>query len=253
MKIIESRIMNYCRTLVTNEVGAMLHSVIPRTLVLPIPMGPLRGERWVVVSGVLEYYLGCFEPHKVKLFERFVERGGVVYDVGAHVGYFSLLSARLVQNEGQVVAFEPNPENVRYLKRHIEMNGHSNIKVIEAALSNENGESCFDDDRENSTGRLSPAGRIKVKTLTIDALVGSRQVPPPGYLKVDVEGAEVLVLRGAESTIRKYTPLIFLATHGPALKRDCLDILGSLGYVVRPELGADIDEAKDLFAYPANP
>lgn len=237
----------------TDQIGAMLQAVIPKTLVLPIPQGPLKGEKWVVASGVLEYFLGCFEPDKVKLLERFIQKGKVVYDVGAHVGYFSLLSAMLVQDEGQVIAFEPNPDNAKRLRQHIEMNGYTNIKIIEAAVSNENGESSFDDDKESSTSCLSPTGRIIVKTRTIDALVESREAPPPDYLKIDVEGAELLVIKGAESTLKSYRPLIFLATHSPALKKDCIDLLDSLGYVVKPESGGDIDEAKDLFAQPATP
>jgi len=224
--------------------------VIPKTLVLPIPQGPLKGEKWVVASGVLEYFLGCFEPDKVRLFERFIQKGKVVYDVGAHVGYFSLLSAILVQDEGQVIAFEPNPDNIRRLRRHIEMNGYSNIKVMGTAVSNKNGEFSFDIDKENSTTCLSPTGKIKVKTRTIDTLVESREIPPPDYMKIDVEGAEVLVIKGAESTLKSYRPIIFLATHSPVLKKACIDILDSLDYVVNPESGDDIDEVKDFFAQP---
>ena len=235
----------------SDQIGAILHAVIPKTLVLPILQGPLKGETWVVASGVLEYFLGCFEPDKVRLFELYIEKGKVVYDIGAHIGYFSILAATLVQDEGQVIAFEPNPDNIRHLKQHIEMNGYSNIKIMETAVSNENGESSFDIDKENSKSCLSPSGNIKVKTRTIDALVESKEILPPNYMKIDVEGAEVLVIKGAESTLKSYRPLIFLATHSPTLKKDCIDILDSLGYVVKPESGDDIDEAKELFAQPA--
>ena len=242
--------MNFNWVPFSDQIATILHAIIPKTLVLPILQGPIRGEKWVVTSGVLEYFLGCFEPDKVRLFELYIKKGKVVYDIGAHVGYFSLLAAILVQDEGQVIAFEPNPDNVRHLRQHIEMNGYSNIKVIETAVSNENGEASFDNEKENSKSRLSPTGKIKVKTLTIDTLVESKEIPPPNYMKIDVEGAEVLVIKGAESTIKSYRPHIFLATHSPVLKNDCLDILDSLGYIVKPESGDDLDEAKELFAQP---
>jgi hypothetical protein len=69
-------------------------------------------------------------------------------------------------------------------------------------------------------------------------------------MKIEVEGADVLVIKGAELTHKSYKPLTFLATHSPDLKKDSIDVLDLMGYVVKSESGDDIDEAQDLFTQP---
>lgn len=242
--------MKLARMPFSRQMGAFLHSLIPDDLVLPIPQGALKGKKWVVESGGLVYYLGSFETEKTRLFKNLIQKGNVVYDIGAHVGYFSLFLGELVGEAGRVLAFEPNPVNVEYLRQHLDMNGICNVDVFEFALSDENGESFFINKKDTSTGCLSSSGDMWVETYTVDYLVDSGTVPPPDYIKIDVEGAELLVLKGARRTLEKHMPSIFLATHGPDLKYDCMEFLETLGYCFRPESKKDQGLGKDFFAYP---
>jgi FkbM family methyltransferase len=230
-------------------IGLIARTVIPKNLILRIPQGTLKGHKWVVASGPLEYYIGCYESAKTRLIEAYIQEGRVFYDLGAHVGYFTLLAALLVKESGHVVSFEPNPDNIKHLKRHIYMNNYSNVKVIEAAVSNVDGFASFNNKRESSTGKLSLEGNIQVVTRTIDTLVGEGEIPPPDYMKIDVEGSEAQVLRGALKTIEKYGPTIFLSTHGEHMKEECITLLGSISYTVRPEPGECITEASELLAF----
>src|SRR5579862_7724955 len=87
--------------------------LIPRSAVLPILQGPLRGKKWVVGSGNHGCWLGSYEHDKQSLFQKTVRTGDIVYDVGANAGFYSLLASVLVGEKGQVYAFEPLPANLR--------------------------------------------------------------------------------------------------------------------------------------------
>jgi len=241
--------MKFIQVPFSRQMGAFLHSIIPDDMVLPIPQGALKGKKWVVESGGLAYYLGSFETEKTRLFKNLIQKGNVVYDIGAHVGYFSLFLGELVGESGRVLAFEPNPFNVKYLRQHLDMNDINNVDVFEFALSDENGESFFINKKDTSTGCLSSHGIMRVETYTIDYLVDSGKIPPPDYIKIDVEGAELLVLKWARRTLEKYTPSIFLATHSPVLKDSCINFLKIIGYFFKPESEKDKGMNKDFFAY----
>ena len=125
-------------------------------------------------------------------------------------------------------AFEPSPANVRRLQTHLRINRCANVTVLEIALSNAPGKARFDNQTGSGTGHLSPDGAVEVQTTTLDAL--SSQLPNPNLLKIDCEGAELLVLSGGEKVIRSAKPAIFLSTHGEQLKSDCFRRLESWGY-----------------------
>ena len=211
-----------------------LFRLVPRRPVETIRSGSLKGRRWIVASGVHGYWLGTYEPAMQRVIERSVARGGVFYDVGAHAGYFSLLASRVVGAAGRVVAFEPDAGNLRHLREHIRLNDAGNVTVIEAAVADASGSARFAAPSSNFEGTLSRAGALSVNMVTVDGLVESGALPAPTYVKIDVEGAEFRVLRGARRTLRTASPTIFLAVHSPAAQRLCLDALATLRYEVRP-------------------
>lgn len=96
--------------------------LIPPGTVLPVLQGRLRGARWIVGAGTHGCWLGSYEYGKRRLFERLVRPGQVVWDVGANAGFYTLLASRLVGSTGSVVAIEPLPRNLSYLRRHLELN-----------------------------------------------------------------------------------------------------------------------------------
>lgn len=183
--------MNLSRITDRTFIGRVLRlplRLIPPQTVFPVLQGPLRGMKWVTGSGVHGYWLGIYENEKQQKFIQHVKKGGVVYDIGANVGFYTLLSSVLVGETGQVVAFEPLPANIVYLERHLAMNRIRNVQVVQAAVSDENGTAMFSDRTERSSGHLDHAGKLEVRTITLDTLYERGEIPPPDIMKIDVEG-----------------------------------------------------------------
>jgi FkbM family methyltransferase len=134
-----------------------------------------------------------------------------------------------------------------YLKKHIAMNAVGNAKVIEAAVSDQDGEVSFRrGDHDNSTGKISSSGQLRVPSVTIDSLVGSGSIPPPTFLKIDIEGAEYHALCGAHKTLMAHHPGIFLATHGPEVHAQCCEFLRSNGYTLHPLDGRPLEKCDEI-------
>jgi FkbM family methyltransferase len=198
-------------------------------MVVPVLTGKLRGRRWIAGSSIHRCWLGLYEREKQELISWEVRRNTVFYDVGANVGFYSLLASALV-GLGKVFAFEPAPRNLGYLRKHLELNSASNVEVLELALSDENGVTRFQVEPSGLLGHLSSEGVIMVPTATLDSLVDEGRILPPDYIKMDIEGAELLALQGASKTVRRYRPMIFLATHGREVHVGCSRLLESWGY-----------------------
>jgi FkbM family methyltransferase len=222
--------------------------LIPRGTVVPILQGPLRGKRWIVDSGIHRLWLGSYEMSKMALAARWVNSGDTVFDIGAHVGIYTLLFSGRVGNPGHVVSFEPSPRNVAFLRRHVQLNRLGNVTVIEAALSSSARTARFSLTDSLSTGHLASCGTLDVQTLTIDAVVES-QHRVPALMKIDVEGAEMEVLLGAEGALTDVRPVILIATHSEALKRACTEYLIRKAYRVR-SLHSSGADSLELIAEP---
>ena len=220
--------------------------IIPARAVLPILQGRLKGKKWIVGSGVHGYWLGSYEIPMQEAIRMRVPSGNVFYDVGAHVGYYTLLAANLVGQEGKVYSFEPLARNVMYLNRHLQLNKISNVEIIEAAVSESSGNATFMEGVQHSMGRMSSDGAIQVPTVSLDELVLDGKIKNPDVIKIDVEGAEYEVLMGSQRIIREINPIIFLATHGRKIKTQCLDFLVSLGYEFYPIDVADAQVAREF-------
>jgi FkbM family methyltransferase len=155
----------------------------------------------------------------------------------------------LVGSKGRVFAFEPMPKNLLYLKEHLRLNSITNVTVIEAAVSDCSGVVSFDEGSHSSMGNISLQGTLQVKTITLDELIHTGEVPNPDYIKLDVEGAEIQVLLGAKSLLKNAHPTILLATHGRDVHHQCCQFLTSLGYQLQPIGGKSLEETDELLAY----
>jgi FkbM family methyltransferase len=180
--------------------------------------------KWVSGSSDHGCWLGSYEHHKQRLFYATIEPKSVVWDIGANVGLYSLVASRRAM---RVIAVEPVAENVKYLERHISLNGIRNIEVVVAAVARECGRASFSAGDNRSTGHLA-AGPLNVDVVTLDSLFV--KFGAPDVIKVDVEGAEYLALQGAKCCLAR-NPIIFLATHSATLAAQCSDLLLSAGYV----------------------
>jgi len=213
---------------------------IPKDATVRVLRGPLRGAHWTVGSSTHGCWLGTYERAFQSFFFSIVPEGGVVLDVGANVGFYSLLAAR---KAAKVIAFEPLPENLSYLRRHIELNRLKEcIQVIPSAASDHDGTGLFSLVPGNrSEGSLSSHGTLPVRTVRLDSL-GT----VPDVIKIDVEGNEHEVLRGAIKTMRTYHPLVLVARHSG--DSYCQDLLKELGYQV-----SEIAHGELLARKPAGP
>lgn len=205
--------------------------LIPARTKMPILQGRLRGKRWIVGSSTNHgFWLGTREYEQRRVFEETVTEGSIVYDLGAHVGFYSMLASVISGPQGRVISFEPLPSNLKFLREHLRINNMENVEVFEAAVSDGEGEACFAEGLGSFDGRLAENGAIHVRTVTLDGLLASGRIPPPDFIKIDVEGGEVAALQGALSLLKTYHPTLFLATHGPEIHQQCLELLEGLGY-----------------------
>lgn len=190
----------------------------------------MRGTKWLISSANPGQAIGRYEPQQEAILAELLKGASVFWDVGAHVGWYSLLANRLMPNQGQIVCFEPNPSNFGYVKMHIERNRVKRIYALDAALSDRSGTAIFSG--TNQTGGLTESGSkngFTVNTISADEFI-SKHNSIPDLIKMDVEGAEDRVLAGATNLLSQHKPTILLSTHGWKKRDTCRSVLESYGY-----------------------
>jgi FkbM family methyltransferase len=213
--------------------------LLPAGAVVRIVRGPARGKRWIADSSTRGFWLGYWELENQRFFAAHLQPGDVVYDIGAHVGLYTLISSVRVRADGHVYAFEPLPRNLQYLRRHIDLNRLSNCTVVDVAVSDSSVVRRFDPTAHDSAGHFSNDGGVSVQTIGLDDFLFKGQyIRPPSAIKINAEGAEMEVLLGGRATIEKFSPLIFLSTHSPEIHAQCSAFLTAAGYSLQ-HLAAD--------------
>lgn len=229
------------------KIARMPLQCLPKNLVVPVIQGRLKGKRWLAGAHTHGCWLGSYELEKQSVFERLVKPGDIVFDIGANVGFYTLLASTMIGPTGHVYAFEPLPRNLEYLRRHIALNKLTNVTVFDSAVSEQTGVARFGCGT-SATGALSDDGEFSVKTIALDELDAS--LPPPSLLKIDVEGAELSVLRGAQRLLKLHKPSILLATHGREVQRQCCDLLLDRGYNVQSLDHRPLNQTDEVQATP---
>lgn len=243
--------MDFSSIPATSFVGKLLRfplRLLPGGAIVPVLQGRLRGRKWIVGSGNHGYWLGTYEHAKRLAFEQTITPGSVVFDIGSNVGFYALLASVLVGEKGKVYAFEPLPRNVRFLREHVRLNHADNVTIFEAAVSDREGTAAFDDRQGPFMGHVAADGRLQVATVCLDEMIAQKLLPLPDFVKIDVEGAEVLVLTGARSVLEKARPVLFVATHSPELHRQCCEMLRDSGYRLSALDGRSVDATDELLA-----
>jgi FkbM family methyltransferase len=164
---------------------------------------------------------GNLETAVQEAIVRHLPRGGVFYDIGANLGFFSLLAARLSGlGEGRVFAFEAAPDNAEAIRRNAELNRIPNVTVIDKAVAAHSGRGRLQVVDDQSWSKLVEYGAhpytelvIDVDLVAIDDLIAGGGLPPPRVVKIDVEGAEIAVLEGMRATIERHRPVIICELH----------------------------------------
>lgn len=200
---------------------------------------------------------GSYEKAEIETLCSYIVPGDLVLDIGANIGLYTLPMSRAVGETGAVIAFEPDPDNVRFLRQNVQANGCNNVHIVNCALGN------LDEERdlfqnEDNRGYLSFAdlsgtdASVKVPVRRGDQILEELGVETPAVAKIDVEGAEPLVLEGLGSRPR-CLQLEFVTSQLRALDLDPLEFLQRLvaeGYSIatidRDTGDLDSTSAEDL-------
>jgi FkbM family methyltransferase len=192
---------------------------------LRVMRGRMAGVRINLGGSFVRYLTGDAEPEVQEALAQLVKPGQTVYDVGANIGFFTILCSRLVGPQGRVYAFEPIPQNLVTLRRNIALNGLTNVVVVEKALSASTGTaemfvspwSAFHSLNVEGASKQDnhgpQEGEIVVETVTLDEFVAQAGVSAPDLIKIDVEGAELIVVEGMRETLRLIQPLLLCELH----------------------------------------
>lgn len=209
----------------------IIGKLIPNGVQLLILRGPLKGKRYISGAAAghlkgLSVIFNLSESHKYALNALNIPDNSVYLDIGANVGLHSILYSKTAK---EVHAFEPLRKNLEYFQKMVSINKIKNIKILPCAVLDFEGLAKFEEGDSSATGKISRNGKIEVNVITLDKYIKRSKISPD-IMKIDVEGAEVSVLKGARNLIKIFKPLIFLETHGDKARKECFRILYDNGY-----------------------
>ena len=174
----------------------------------PIPVRLPFGAWWLAWNDVVGKAVlkGSFDKPECDFLSRFLQPGMTVLDVGAHHGYYALLASGRVGDSGRVFAFEPSPRERKKLKWHIRWNHCSNVEILDTAMGSKAGQAelFVAAGRETGCNSLRPPAvrgtpkKVSVPVDTLDEFLSRRGIERVDFIKMDVEGAELSVMQGAE-------------------------------------------------------
>ena len=197
--------------------GRSRFSILNFPLLCRLPYGSwflARGDE----SGLIAFFRLPFEKKELQFVQKFLKPKMIFFDIGANQGFYTLLAAKCVRAEGRVFAFEPSPREFNYLRRNVLINGFKNTKMESTALGCDKGFAdmfiCLDGKGSYSSLR-SPSKNVKarrkimkVSVTTLDEYVALNNISTIDFIKIDVEGGELDVLKGGKSVLEKLRPLL---------------------------------------------
>jgi FkbM family methyltransferase len=171
----------------------------------------------------LVYYTGFYRPWARHYYDQLLRAGYHVVDVGANIGIYTLWASLRVGPTGSVHAFEPAPEPYAQLQRNVELSGASNVRTIRAAVAyvEDVSKLYIKDSAAPNRGQASLTPHpylpkhVDVPCVRLDSEVSSGKTPPPDVVKIDAQGAELDVIRGAASCIRAHHPHLMVRLYAP--------------------------------------
>ena len=215
---------------------------VDREFVHQINAGPAMGLNYLVqLPQDKQIWTGTYEAEVATKICDAVVPGQACFDIGAHRGFLSGVMA--VAGASEVHCFDPNPQNTKQLRSLSKLNPQLKFVVHEMAVGNHTGTVEFVLMPETSMGKVLESnfqpdakgmGKLTVDACRLDDLIATGKIPPPGLIKIDVEGAEELVLEGGLNLLMKYRPNIILEAHSQKLASQCIRVLKDAGYEVEP-------------------
>ncbi len=180
---------------------------------IPLPVKLPNGGWWFAVNDYNSdaIFSDVYEKKEQLFVGIFLKPGMTVIDIGAHHGFYALLATKKVGPSGTVIAFEPSPRERKRLLFHLKVNRCTNVKVEPFALAADDGESKFFIVEGRDTGCNSlrppvvqdPVRSVKVQTMTLDHYLSNEAIHRVDFIKLDAEGSELDILRGAESLLNR--------------------------------------------------
>jgi len=207
---------------------------IPKSTVVRVRRGINAGMKWRVGAHTHGCWLGTYELAKQQAVSRLVRAGMNVVDIGANAGFYTLAFSRLVGSSGHVWAFEPLAANVAKLLHHASLNRLDNVTVVQCALAETAALRGFRRAAHDAMGALTAdANDYLVPTARLDDF----PMPVPDLVKIDVEGGELAVLRGAARLIAQRRTTWLVALDDPDHAAACRALLEQERYEIT-ELGS---------------
>lgn len=177
--------------------------------------------------------------------------GDVFVDAGANIGGWSLYAATLVGATGFVYAFEPHPKIAGYLQRNVDLNGFRNIKVFSLALGDKPSIVQMEEKTNDANNNITPHGKLSVEMSSLDTIMLEQHIR---LLKIDAEGSELMILKGASRTL-DHTEFVYLECWDTYFKNrgyrtaDLFDILGAHGFKIDVPIGHGDEFHEDILAH----
>jgi FkbM family methyltransferase len=223
--------------------GSINASVDEGLSVVEVAAGDLKGYKVLLnLKAEKSRWLGTYEPELQAALREFLEPGMTVYDVGANIGYVTLMLADQIGASGKVFAFEALPVNVERIQKNLALNNLSNVTVVSGAVLDKTGSVTFYVHDSVGMGKAAgSAGRreehyqaeITVPGLSLDEFVYGQGNPAPEAVKMDIEGGEVLALPGMKRILAEHHPLMLLELHGPESEKVAWEMLTAAGYTLQ--------------------
>ena len=189
-----------------------------------------------------DYWLGTYETELQSALRELIPLGAVIFDVGANIGYVSLLLAKAAGETGRIFAFEALPSNLDQLRRNLALNGMDpRVTVVASAVTHTPGPVRFLVHASGGMGKAAgSAGRedqyqseLTVPGISLDEFVYGQGNPPPQVVKMDIEGGEVMALPGMRRVLTEARPLMLMELHGLESSRVAWETLTAAGYEIR--------------------
>jgi FkbM family methyltransferase len=205
-----------------------------------ISAGPARGLMFRVrLPEDKLYWAGHWESEITRVLASEAGRGKICYDVGGHRGFMAGVMA--LNGAREVHCFEPNPANIGQIGQLLTLNPQLPIKLHRCAVGSEDAEVDFEVMPDTAMGKLSNSNfqhdrggttRMTVQVNRLDTLIESAALPPAGLVKIDIEGAELDALRGAERLVETHKPVFLIEVHTHSLFEACSEWLRARRYTL---------------------